>query len=271
METQKVHLTKEKETLLATLYGRALDYRSKDPILGDKFANDVIQKIDHDYSRFRLDKTDLLTVALRAKHLDEWTREFLASNPVSTVLHLGCGLDSRVFRINPPATVRWYDVDYPEVIELRRRLYPERPDYIMIGSSVTDQHWLDEIPVDRPVLIVAEGLVMYLSENDGIELFKCITGHFTTGQFIFDAFSRLAVRLGKLDPTIRTIGVSVDWGIDDPRELEKSIPRLKLITEFFYTDIPEYNRLPLVELYIWRIIGHIAFMKRIMRLLRYNF
>ena len=77
----------------------------------------------------------------------------------STVLHLGCGLDSRVFRIDPPATVRWYDVDLPDVIDLRRRLYPERHDYELIATSVTDLRWLDGIPADRPVLVVAEGLV----------------------------------------------------------------------------------------------------------------
>lgn len=271
VETEKVQLTKEKATLLATLYSRSLDYRSKDPILGDKLAYDVMQKIDYDYNKFKLDNADKLILVLRAKCLDQWTREFLAANPASTVLHLGCGLDSRVFRIDPPATVRWYDVDYPEVIELRRRLYPERHDYYMIGTSVTDQHWLDEIPVDRPVLVVAEGLVMYLSEKDGIELFKRITGRFSCGQIIFDAFSRLAIRLSKLKSTVGVIGEFLNWGIDNPLELERSIPQLKLVTEIYITDMPEYKRLPLVERNIWHMMSHIAFIKRMIRLMRYKF
>jgi O-methyltransferase involved in polyketide biosynthesis len=90
------------------------------------------------------------------------------------VLHLGCGLDSRVFRIDPPYTVRWYDIDMPDGIKLLRRLYPERHDYTLVGSSVTDFHWLDEIPADRPVLVVAEGLVQYLSEKEGLALFNLI-------------------------------------------------------------------------------------------------
>ena len=61
----------------------------------------------------------------------------------------------------------------------------------MIGSSVTEPGWLDEIPVDRPVLVVAEGLVMYLSEKEVIALFSKITEKFPSGQFIFDAYSRL--------------------------------------------------------------------------------
>lgn len=125
METEKVRLTKEKETYLITLYGKAMDNCAEKPILGDKFADEVVRHIDFDFEKLKVPKGAEITLPMRAKHLDQWTREFLAANPVSTVLHLGCGLDSRVFRIDPPATVRWYDVDMPDVIELRRRLYPD--------------------------------------------------------------------------------------------------------------------------------------------------
>ncbi|HTY91395.1 MAG TPA: class I SAM-dependent methyltransferase [Methanocella sp.] len=230
-----------------------------------------MQKIDYDYNKFKLDNVDKLTLVLRSRYLDHWTREFLTAHPASTVLHLGCGLDSRVFRIDPPATVRWYDVDYPEVIELRRLLYPERHDYYMIGTSVTDQHWLDGIPVDRPVLVVAEGLVMYLTDKECIDLFKRITGRFSDGQFIFDSLSRLALRLSKLTPNSGVMGAFINWGVDDPLELERSIPRLKLVTEIYFMDMPEYKRLPLVERNIWYMVSHIAFMKSWIRLLRYKF
>ena len=190
METEKIHLTKDKETYLITLYGKALDNRPENPILSDKFADEVVRRIDFDFEKLKSPKGASISLPIRAKHLDNWTREFLATNPESTVLNLGCGLDSRVFRVDPPASIRWYDVDFPDVIELRKRLYPERHNYIMIGSSVTEPGWLDEIPVDRPVLVVAEGLVMYLSEKEVIALFSKITEKFPSGQFIFDAYSR---------------------------------------------------------------------------------
>jgi O-methyltransferase involved in polyketide biosynthesis len=276
METEKVHLTKEKETYLATLYGKALDNRSENPILGDKFADEVVRHIDFDFEKLKVPKGAEITLPMRAKHLDQWTREFLAANPVSTVLHLGCGLDSRVFRIDPPATVRWYDVDMPDVIELRRRLYPERHDYIMIGSSVTDPHWLDEIPADRPVLVVAEGMVQYLSEKEGIELFNRITGKFPGGELIFDAYSRLTTRLISLLPTAREAHVSLPWGINNPRELEKQVPRLKLVTGVSFLFMPELvERLSQsqsrAQKVIYRIMGHIGLMRRSILHLRYQF
>ncbi|XVQ85661.1 class I SAM-dependent methyltransferase [Microbispora siamensis] len=69
-------------------------------------------------------------------------RSFLADHPDAVVLHLGCGLDARVYRIDPPATVDWYDLDYPPVIELRQQFLPPREHYTLIGSSVTDLTWL---------------------------------------------------------------------------------------------------------------------------------
>lgn len=225
MDVEKVRLKKEKETYLSTLYGKALDSRAEKPILGDTFADEVVRRIDYDFEKLKIPKDASITLPMRAKHLDSWTREFLAAHPNSTVLHLGCGLDSRVYRIDPPVTVRWYDVDLPDVIELRRSLYPERYEYEMIGVSVTDLHWLDGIAADRPVLVVAEGLVMYLSAKDGVVLFNRITEQFPSGQIVFDAYSRLTVRLINLavrlttlrsKPTATGTRVFLPWGIDDP-------------------------------------------------------
>ena len=96
METEKVRLTKEKETYLITLYGKALDNCAEKPIMGNKFAAEVVRHIDFDFEKLKVPKGAEITIPMRAKHLDQWTREFLAANLVSTVLHLGCGLDSRV-------------------------------------------------------------------------------------------------------------------------------------------------------------------------------
>ncbi|MEV4171107.1 class I SAM-dependent methyltransferase [Nonomuraea sp. NPDC049709] len=106
-------------------------------------------------------------VALRARFIDRWAGEFLDARPGATVLHLGCGLDTRVHRMDPPPSVRWYDVDYPEVIELRGRLFPGRAGCATIGSSVTDLAWLERVPGDAPALVVAEGLLYYLDPTGG--------------------------------------------------------------------------------------------------------
>ena len=218
---EKVHFTEEKATNLATLYGRALDYRSADPVLGDKAADDAVRRIDFDFTKTGINAASAYSVVLRAKPIDEWAAEYLRQHPDAIVLHLGCGMDSRVHRMDPPPTVEWFDVDYPEVVELRRKIYPERAHYTMIGSSVTDFGWLDQVPSDRPALIVAEGLTMYLKPEEGPELLRRLVAKFPSGRLICDVFSKLGIRLQKLNPAVRKARATLHWGVDDPHEFER--------------------------------------------------
>lgn len=200
MTTGKVDFTGVQSTMLITLFLRALDCKEKEPILGDRFAAEAVDRIDYDWSK--VDKPNITRnrfgVALRAKQFDEWAADFLRRNADATVLQLACGLDSRAFRLDPPAGVRWFDVDLPGVMELRRQLYEEADGYRMIAASVTDEGWLAEIPADKPVLIIAEGLLMYLPETEVRHLLRRLTGHFRTGELIFDGLAPWIVKTTQL-------------------------------------------------------------------------
>jgi O-methyltransferase involved in polyketide biosynthesis len=220
MTTEKVRFTQEKETLLITLYGKALNSRTSDPILSDPWAEEAVSRIDYDFGKLKVRTYEALSIALRSKQFDVWTLQYLNDHPDAAVLHLGCGLDSRVYRIDPPAGVLWFDVDFPDVIELRRRLYPQRDGYQMVGSPLADLGWLDAVPEDRQVFVVAEGVTQYLSEEIMRGLLNRVTGHFPGGQFMFDAYSqRLVRRLAKSSTGIKGTGASFSWGIDDPQDI----------------------------------------------------
>jgi O-methyltransferase involved in polyketide biosynthesis len=259
--------------MLGTLYGRALENRSANPILRDEHAERVMGLIDYDFSKLGVNAPAAISIALRARQFDDWTAAFVAQHPQGVVLHLGCGLDSRVFRIDPPPTVSWFDVDYPDVIDLRRRLYPDRPGYTLIGTSVLDPQWSEGLPTDRPTFIVAEGLTMYLPEQDGTPLFSRLVNQFPTGQLAFDVFSSAAVRLGKLNPVVRRTGSTLHWGIDDPRALERAIPRLHLVEGLRAYDLtgPGLRRLPRrYRVFLW-LMRRIPALANLARLVRYHF
>ena len=165
----------------------------------------------------------------RSAHFDNWARQFLAAHPEAVVLHLGCGLDARVFRLDPGPGVEWYDVDYPDVADLRRQLYPSREHYHVVAASVTDPAWLADIPGDRPVLAIGEGLTMYLTEEDGVALLRRIVDHFPSGELQFDAFNRLGIKSQWTNTVVRRSGATLHWGIDGPDDIIKAVPGVRLL------------------------------------------
>jgi O-methyltransferase involved in polyketide biosynthesis len=271
MTAEKVTLTKEKETLLITLYGKAEESRLPDSLLKDHFAAEAVSRIDYDFSRLRVRYSDMIGLAMRAHLFDSWTRAFIAKHPDATVVHLGCGLDSRVFRLDPPAGVRWFDLDFPEVIALRRRLYPTRPGYHLIASSVTDSIWLDVVPKDRPAMIIAEGLLPYLGEEEVPRLFKRLTAHFLHGEVAFDGYSQTGLRLLRLNPSIRATGAELHWSIDDPHELEGQVPRLRFVSEYVADDPKLLARFPWPMRVTLILFQAIPTLRRLGRFLHYRF
>jgi O-methyltransferase involved in polyketide biosynthesis len=227
-------------TNLCTLYLRAYESRLERPILGDRAAAEAVDRIDYDFARMRraaLPWGNQFLVALRAKQLDIWADEFLRRDPDAVVMHLGCGLDSRAFRLEVPSGVRWFDVDVPEVIALRRRLYTERPDYTMIGSSVTETGWLDQVSAERPALIVAEGLLMYLTEAEIRDLLRRLTDRFGTGELLADLLSPWGPRSSNspMLSKFSTAGIT-KWGTRDGHELPEWNPRLNLVDTCVFLD-----------------------------------
>jgi O-methyltransferase involved in polyketide biosynthesis len=138
------------DSLFLTLYARALASRRPHPILGDATADQIVRTTDHDYDNLRIETNLILSVALRARKLDQVASAFLARHPDAVGLDLGAGLDTRFERLAPPATVDWYDVDFPAVAAARQRLIPEHPNAHVIGADVRDPDWLDAVPTGRP-------------------------------------------------------------------------------------------------------------------------
>ena len=269
MRKEKIELLGVQQTLLVTLYARAIESRSANPILKDLSAEDVVERLDCDFGAVKLDKDDQLRVVVRAKLLDTWTEDFLAANPRATVLGLGCGLDGRILRVNPPSSVNWYDLDVPDVIALRRHFFPERPGYHMVASSVTDPDWLDAVAPNGSAMVIAEGLLMYISEEEVRELFGRILNHFSGGLLAFDAFMPFAVRMVKYLPVSKMWAVR--WGLDDPRLIEQWYPRLEFLAETSLADSPWIDRLPWLTRLAVKGANRVPAFRRVHRLLRYRF
>ncbi|PSK88972.1 O-methyltransferase [Murinocardiopsis flavida] len=261
------------QTLSPVLQAKALDNRLNDPILGDHYAEQVMRSLDPGYDNRRFGASQVgLAAVVRAKAHDDWARDFLADHPDAVVLHLGCGLDTRVQRLDPPATVDWYDLDYPAVIELRHRFLPPREHYTLIGSGVTDLTWLESIPRSRPLLMIAEGLVPYLTETDLRRLLTSLVDAFPSGRLQFDTVPVWAWRTSKWDPTLRTYGAQFRCGFNDPAALADWHPRLEYVDETPMYDAPILMaKAPANIRRMYRLLNLIPGMKRSTRIVRFRF
>jgi O-methyltransferase involved in polyketide biosynthesis len=232
-------------SLWLTLCGRALDNRRLHPLLGDEMADEIVRKVDYDYKKLHIPSSSAIYIAHRAKKLDEIARRFIARHPDAVGLDLGAGLDSRALRISPPPTADWYDIDFPEVIDARRDLLPDRATPHGIGADLTDPTWLDSLPTDRPAVIVADGLIAFLSEEEMISLVSRLISHFPSGEIAFNGYSTFAVWAQKHLPAAESIkGVTKFPGFNDPRHPERWHPKLKLAQEILCTREPEVAEFP---------------------------
>jgi O-methyltransferase involved in polyketide biosynthesis len=245
------------DSLFLTLCCRALDNRTPHPILGDATADEIVRTLDYDYEQLHIDTNLMLNAALRAKKLDEVASGFLARHPDAVGLDLGAGLDTRMARLAPPSTVDWYDVDFPAVAAARERVIPARASSHVVGADVRDADWLDAIPTDRPAMIVADGLLGFLTQDEMVSLLNRLTSHFPSGEIVFNSYTPFAIWAIHHTPGTKSVADLIKFpGFKDPREPERWNPRLKLVKEIMLSREPEIAQFPPMLRLYYRLQSH---------------
>lgn len=144
------------KTLYIPLYGKA--YVSKKRIiLEDKKAEQIWKQEGFALKGKSKSKWLAYYMGMRSAVFDDWVKKQITENPNAIVLHIRCGMDSRVERVNAQNT-QWYDVDFPDVIEERKRYYTENNHYHMLASDAREQAWITALPKDKDAIIVMEGV-----------------------------------------------------------------------------------------------------------------
>jgi O-methyltransferase involved in polyketide biosynthesis len=245
------------DSLFVTLCCRALDYRSPRPVLGDATADRIVRTLGYDCEQLHIGTDLMLNAVLRAKKLDEIAAGFLARHPDGVGLDLGAGLDTRALRIDVPPSADWYDLDFPAVAAARAGLVPERPDVHAIGADLTRPDSLDAVPTGRPAVIVADGLIAFLTLEEVVSLLNRLTDRFPHGEVAFNSYPRFAIRAAKHSRGTRSVADLIRFpGSDDPHEPERWNPRLTLVQEILFARQPEIARFPPLLRAYYRMASH---------------
>lgn len=171
------------ETLLQALYNRGSEARRPGGLIEDAMAAQLLERTRYPF-RERFGAPDLMH-PLRSVLFDGEVRRFLNAHPEGTVVALGEGLETEFWRVDN-GRVRWFTVDFPEVIELRGRLLPREPRIRTFAGDARDLRWMEEVDSSRGVLVLAQGLFIYFREQEVFRLIRTCARRFPGGSMVFD-------------------------------------------------------------------------------------
>jgi len=229
---------KVQQTLLLPLWGRAKESQKANPLLVDDAARKLIDRIAYDFSQMEkgLDEISQLGWIFRCINIDRTIQQFLKRHPKATVVNIGCGLDTTFERVDNGA-LRWYDLDLPDVIDLRNRLIPPTGRRRHIASSAFDTGWFDEIIVKDRVFFIAAGVLYYFDEEEIKKLFLDMADRFPGGEIIFDATSPFGVKMANR-MVVKRSGMDEEsflkWGLRGAHYIEQWDKRLQVVDTYPY-------------------------------------
>ena len=204
------------KTLYIPLYGKAYVSR-KGILLHDPKAEEIWAAEGFALKGKSRTKWLAYYMAMRSAAFDRWLQTQMDAAPDAVVLHIGCGMDSRVLRVGTQ-NHRWFDVDFPEVIDQRKRYFQENDDYRMIPGDLRDPAWLAQIPGNRAI-VVLEGISMYLPNEELKRAFDNLYARFDKVQILMDCYTEFAAKASKYKNPINDVGVTKVYGLDDPNSL----------------------------------------------------
>ncbi len=237
-QTPVPSLSNISETLLIPLYLRAIETQRPDPLIRDEKAVELARALGPDFAR--LDQAQVgeevgVALVLRNREFDRHVKEYLARWPQAVVVSMGCGLDARFERVDN-GQVEWYDLDLPEVIDLREKLIGgEGPRYHLLACSALERAWLDIVSVHRPrpFLFLAEGVLMFLKDAQVKQLVLTLKERFPGAELVLDAFSPFFA-WGNNRRVARTgVGALCHWALRHAQDLEKWGEGIRLLDEWF--------------------------------------
>lgn len=225
-----VSLNSLPQTALITLWAKGTEYARADALLRDETAAKLMQRLDYDFSKFSKAEMSQAGCCARAALIDAHARRFLAAHPDGVVIQLGCGLDARYERLGRPPITAWYDLDLPEMMQIRSALLPETGNHYL-AASLLDDTWLKTVRAHgKPVLVLVEGVLMYLPEKDVRRFFQMAADGLPAGEIVFDSLAPFLLRRAKKHDALRSMGdvPEFHWAPKDFAALQSWHPRLRV-------------------------------------------
>lgn len=251
------------KTLYIPLYGKAFVSR-KGSLLQDPKAEEIWDKEGFPLKGKSASKWLAYHMGMRAAVFDNWVRTQLEAWPDAIVLHLGCGLDSRILRACGENRI-WFDIDFPEVIRERQKYFSETDFYQMLAADMRESDWKQAIPEGKKAVVVMEGVSMYFRPEELAALLKSLKDHLSDICLLMDVYTTFGAKASKYKNPINDVGVTRVYGMDDPAALAEKTG-LRYVAEHPLTPLSMIARLTPGERVIFSNLFAGKFAKKIYRL-----
>ena len=256
MEKYKNILT---TTTLIPLWAKAVESVGKDPILMDRQAYPMLKNLGYGLDLYdkRKQNPSQVGCCLRAKWMDDEALAYIAQHERCQVIQLGAGIDDRFRRIGmPEGVVYWYDLDLPEVAQMRQEVIPEVERNKILSMNMFDTRWMEELKANLlPTLVIIEGVLMYIPEEDIRQLIEKISTHLGPVTLLFDTVPQIAVGKAKYHDSVKKYNEKVEylWGIKNRETVTQLSPKVVLRQFVYMSDLPKAYKFFWFLRWMWKI------------------
>ena len=227
---EKVNVTGVPETMVQTLYARAKETKKQNAKIKDKIAIELVEKLDYNFSKADKDKAMNYGVIARTIVLDRMVKQYLEKHANTVVINIACGLDTRCYRMERKY-LHWYNVDLSETMKIRSQFLTETGPVYQIAKSAMDESYVDDIDYHgENVLVIIEGLTMYLCEKDIRKMFSIIEKSFQKVTVMVETMSPFVIKHVK-EKSIEGSNAKFTWGVKNRKELQRIIPAFSVRQE----------------------------------------
>ena len=221
-------------TALIPVAIKASETLRKNARVKDDVAVEIIRHLEMDTVPFDKFLSHEGVIA-RTVMLDRMVRGFVAKNPNAVIVNLGAGFDNRFSRVDNGA-ISWFDVDLPDSIATRKKVFDERERVAMIAGSVLTDEWTEPVKAEAQkksasVLFLAEGLFMYLEMKEIATLLSILKANFPHATLIAEQNNPLMVKNQKHHDTVKATKAVFKSGTWSGQEIAALCDGVHLVDE----------------------------------------
>ena len=181
------------ETALIPLAIKASETMRENPRIIDKKAKEIIDTLGVDVSKYDPFMSHEGVVARTIMYRDK-LKELISQYPKALCINLGCGFDDK-FSQADNGKITWFDVDLPDQIEKRRKVYEDRERCVMLDGNALDSEWTKTLPEADMTIVVMEGVLEYFSKEQVKTCLNMLCDSFSHGYLLAELHSRVLEKI----------------------------------------------------------------------------